>query len=255
MTALVAASLRAQPRIVLGIVRDGREQPVPQVTVRGAGIRQTTTDDSGRFRLEITHHDLFTLELRRVGYLPSRVGVAAGSDTTIAVLILPAVRELPRLQVSAPSTLPPSLAGFEARMGERKRGAGTGLFITAAEIASMNPLRTAQILENMPSLAVRRYMDGRFGIFGKAGGGAECPATLYLDGVRLASDVSVVVPSRGRAPRPRESDLSIDSFVEPTDIAGVEVYPRGALAPQQFQPPTSRIATQCAIVLFWTKHG
>jgi hypothetical protein len=247
------ASSDAQPRVIQGVVRDARDQPVPSVSVRGDGVRTTITDDSGRFRLEIAHRNRMTFELRRVGFLPARVGVHAGSDTTISVMILPAAQALPGLEVSATGVRPPSLAGFEQRMLERKRAAGTGVFITADEIEAMKPTRTTQILENVSSVFVRRVGDGRYAIFGRSPGGGDCVATVYLDGIRLAGDGAPIIV-RGRYTQQREPGAPIDTYVEPVEIAGAEVYPRGALAPPQFQPPTNR-ANACAIVAFWTKHG
>ena len=39
------------------------------------------------------------------------------------------------------------------------------------------------------------------------------------------------------------------------EAAGVEIYPRGIMAPPQFLPPGDPNASRCAVVVFWTKHG
>ena len=59
---------------------------------------------------------------------------------------------------------------------------------------------------------------------------------------------------RGRLVTAGET-TEIDEYVDPAEIAGVEVYSRGMLAPPQFVPPGDRTAASCAIVVFWTKHG
>src|SRR6478735_5176301 len=80
------------PRIVRGTVFDHRDQPIVSAAVVATGGVGAITDDSGRFRLEISHKDRFTFEVRRVGFLPSRVGLHAGGDTDVTVLLLPATQ-------------------------------------------------------------------------------------------------------------------------------------------------------------------
>ena len=137
-------------------------------------------------------------------------------------------------------------------MLERKHGDATGHFITAKEIEAMAATRVSQVVETSPSIVIRRVGNAdKFAINGKTVGGAECTATVYLDGIRLNSGGS---DRRGRYSAQREV-ISIDDYVTPNEIAGVEVYSRGALAPVQFQPASDASALLCAIVVFWTKHS
>jgi hypothetical protein len=138
-------------------------------------------------------------------------------------------------------------------MLDRKRGAGSGHFITAKDIEASPVTRASQVVENIPSIIVRRVDLDRYAIFGRMVGGGECPATVYLDGVRLSGGDLMTV-RRGRSTSTRDAGAPIDQYVTPPEIAGVEVYARGAFAPPQFQPPADAAALKCAIVVFWTKH-
>ena len=106
----------------------------------------------GRFRIEISHRNRVVLDVRRVGFMPSRVGVDEGGDTTVSVLLLPLTQRLPTVEVTNTATRPPSLAGFEERMRDRKKGAGVGTFITDRDIEKMNAMRVTQAFENVPSV-------------------------------------------------------------------------------------------------------
>jgi hypothetical protein len=54
---------------------------------------------------------------------------------------------------------------------------------------------------------------------------------------------------------PSQELSEVDAYLLPGEIAGVEVYARGIMAPPQFLPPGDPNATRCAIVAFWTKHA
>lgn len=255
VASLASSALGAQDsalRLVRGTVFDARNQPIVSAAVIAVGAVGVITDDSGRFQIELPHRNRFSFDVRRVGFMPSRMGIAPGSDTTISILMLPSSRVLPEMSVTARRAA--SLAGFEQRMRERQRGAGAGRFVTAAEIEKMGVSRTTQVLENEVSLLVRRTAMNRYSIFGRGMGGQVCPATIYLDGVRITAHSQSTTMVRGRAVvNLREDGAPLDEYVLPMEIAGIEVYAREVSAPVQFVPPTTTIP--CAIVAIWTKHG
>jgi hypothetical protein len=246
-------------RIIDGKVLDAQDKPVPLASITVVGGPFAVTDDSGHFRLSVAHKDRVVFDVRRVGYMPSRIALVDGGDTTLSVLLLPATRELPGVEVTGPRARPPGLADFEQRMRERQRGAGTGYFLTARDIEAMQVLRATQVVENVPSMVVRRTEGDRFAIHGRLTTGGECAATVYLDGVRVAGmgDVLMGRDRRGRSVIVRGDDgggTAIDQLVTPTELAGVEVYARGILAPVRLQPNDPN-AMKCAIVAFWSKHA
>ena len=142
-------------------------------------------------------------------------------------------------------------------MAARKRAAGAGLFITA-RISSPDPRRARRkSSRTFRSIFVRRVgRNNRYAIFARGVGGVECPATIWLDGIRVGggSDRCAIGAAVAMTTYCRESG-EIDQLVSPPEIAGVEVYSRGMLAPPQFLPPDDPDASRCAVLVFWTKHG
>jgi hypothetical protein len=248
-----SAAAQAQ-RVIHGTVVDVRERPVASVAIAAVGGASAVTDDSGRFRLNISHRDRLVFDVRRVGFMPSRISLEPGGDTAFSVLLLPSAQRLEGVEVTSIGRKPIVIAGFEERMAERKRAAGAGLFITAKDIEAKPATRTTQVVENIPSIYVRRVGGDRYAIFARGVGGAECPATLWLDGIRVGGGSEQMIDRRGRITYRRETG-EIDQLVTPTEIAGVEVYARGMIAPPQFLPPNDPDASRCAVIVFWTKHG
>jgi hypothetical protein len=242
-------------RLVQGTVLDSRDRPVAQASLVVSGGPSVTSDDSGRFRLDISHQARVVFDVRRVGYMPSRFALSPGGDTTVSVLLLPTVQQLSGVTVNEAATKPPSLAGFEERMLARKRAAGAGYFLSAQDIEAKAATRTTQVVETTPSITVRRRSGDNYAIYGRAATGGECLATVWIDGIQVAGAAQPVVDRRTRRVVPGPTLTELDAYVIPTDLAGVEIYPRGVMAPAQFVPPGDPQATRCAIVAFWTKHG
>jgi len=251
-TATVAAS--QSHRVISGTILDVRDRPVASVNLAVVGGMSAISDDSGKFRLEIAHRDRVVFDVRRLGFMPSRIALTGGGDTSFSVLLLPSAQRMEGVEVTSKAGKPAALAGFEERMLARQRASGTGFFITAKEIESRPATRTTQVVENVPSIRIRRVSGDKYGIFGRGVGGAECPATLWLDGIRIGGGAQPMRDRRGRLVEKAES-TEIDEYVDPNELAGVEVYARGMLAPPQFLPPGDPNAPRCAVVVFWTKHG
>ena len=251
-----SAPAQAARRVVQGIVLDTRDQPVALVNVVVAGAAAAVSDDSGKFRLEITHHDRIVFDLKRLGYMPSRFALSAGGDTTISILLLPTAQRLSGVDVNDAATKPITLAGFEQRMLARQRAAGAGYFMTAKDIEAKSAMRTTQVVENIPTISVRRTSLNSYAIYGRAvGTGGDCLATIWLDGVQVAGASQPVVDRRSRRVVAGAEMTELDPYVNPSELAGVEIYPRGMMAPPQFLPPGDPNASRCAVVAFWTKHG
>jgi hypothetical protein len=253
--ATAAPPTQGTGRVIQGTVLDSRDRPVAQASVILAGGPAITSDDSGRFRLDISHQARVVFDVRRVGYMPSRVALAPGADTTVSVLLLPTVQQLSGVTVNEAARKAPSIAGFEERMLARKKAAGTGYFLSAQDITAMSVTRTTQVVENTPSMTVRRRSGDNYAIYGRATTGGECLATVWIDGIQVTGAAQPVVDRRTRRVVQGPTLPELDAYIIPTDLAGVEIYPRGIMAPAQIVPPGDPNATRCAIVAFWTKHG
>ena len=242
-------------RVVRGVVVDSRDQPVPTATISLDGSKPVITDDSGKFQLEVAKQGRVTFDVRRLGYMPSRFDLASGGDTTVSVLLLPAPQQLSTMDVNAAALKPAGLAGFEERMRARQRAAGTGYFLTANDVEAKAPTRTTQVVENVPSISVHRFSGNRYAIYGRSVNGGDCLATVWVDGIRLAGAAEGAVDRRTRRVVMTPELPDVDLYISPNEIAGVEVYQRGMMAPAQFIPAGDPNAVRCAIVVFWTKHG
>jgi hypothetical protein len=254
---LCSGTAASQPlRVIRGTVFDTRDIPVPLVNVTVTGGPKAVSDDSGHFRLEISHRNRVVFDLRRLGYTPSRFSLAAGGDTAITVLLLPSAQQLAGVDVKETSKSAPTIAGFEDRMRARQKAAGAGYFVTAAEIEAKSPTRATQAVENVPGITVRRTALDKYGIYGRAvGTGGDCLATVWVDGVQIAGGSQPVYDRVSRRAAASPEMTEVDAYLLPGEIAGVEVYARGIMAPPQFLPPGDPNATRCAIVAFWTKHA
>jgi hypothetical protein len=256
MCVCASAAASQSPRVIHGTVFDSRDLPVALVNVTVNGGPSAVSDDSGRFRLEISHRNRVVFDLKRLGYTPSRFSLDAGGDTAVSVLLLPTAQLLAGVDVKETVRIAPTIAGFEDRMRQRQRAAGAGYFITVKDIEAMNATRVTQIVQNTPTMSVRRIDIDKYGLYGRAvGTGGDCLATVWVDGVLAAGAARALVDRRGRRVVTGPDVQDIDSYLYPTEIAGVEIYPRGMMAPPQFLPPGDPNASRCAVVAYWTKHA
>ena len=88
--------------------------------------------------------------------------------------------------------------------------------------------------------------------------GGYCGTHIFLDGIRLEGLQSTGAPNMRARPRggtpPQASKaelVNLDDLLLPSAIAGIEYYPSGSSAPQQYRP----INGNCGVVLIWTKVG
>lgn len=230
-------------RTVTGTVTDSAGQPIPYVNVDAGARYRTLSNATGEWRLQLPANDAFEVNLRRIGYLASKVRVEKGADTTITAslqrLAVLLTTQVVRAQQQVRSL---EMRGFYERMAESQRGALVGEFVTPEEIEMRNPQRVTQLLEQRRGISVRRMgncqvITSCYFVMGTGG----CAATVYMDGTRL-NRLSDAAASASGAP-------AIDELIPVTGVSGIEVYPRGSSAPAKYQA----LAGTCAIVVIWTK--
>ena len=235
---------RAQEtRTLSGTVMDSAGQRVSYVNIDAGPRYRTLANASGEFRLILPSKERFEIAVRRIGYLPGKIVIEPGADTTVSVslqrLAVLLTTQVIRAQQQV-RTL--ELRGFYERMAESERGALVGEFITPEEIEMRNPQRVTQLLEQRRGLRVQRsgscfVIDECYKVLGQG----NCPATIYLDGQRL-NRLGVASNDASGAP-------AVDGLIPVTGVSGIEVYPRGSSAPPKYQS----LAGTCAIVVIWTK--
>lgn len=230
-------------RTVSGIVADSGGRTVAYVSLDGGAKYRTITNAVGEFRLSVPPNVGIDINVRRIGFLPTKVRVEPGSDTTITVTIQQLAVLMTTQIVRAQQQIRTlELRGFYDRMLDHQRGALVGVFILPEEIEMRNPQRVSQLLEARQGVRVLRT--GACNIIAtcyRVMGTAGCAATVFLDGQRLNS----LAESSGNP----SSAPAVDELIPVSSVSAVEVYPRGALAPPKYQA----LGGTCAIVLIWTK--
>lgn len=203
-----------------------------QVSIRDGP--QASVNERGEWTLVGAPLGTRMLEVRAIGYYPERRAVdvvtgAAPIRTALSTMksVLDTVTVTARLNQL-------NMRGFE----ERRRGSGTGRFLTPEDIVRRNPIVTSDLFRMVPGVAVERselgdtYISMR-GIFAET-----CRPAVYLDG-HLMSDLSAD---------------DIDGWVKPREIAGVEIYVGPAVPPQFSTGMAGSVTGEvCGSIVIWTR--
>lgn len=236
---------------VLGLVTDQTQTPVrdAEVTISKTGVR-ARTDSAGRFDLRGVQAGPQRVDVRRIGYAPTSVGVRIRNGDTVAIHVLLTSRAqmLPQVPVEGitPPLVPYRLSGFE-----RRRTSGVGHFLTAANLASERYRPMGDVLTRLPGVFVvqsstaaclattrgaQSFQNSAAGWCGnKAVGGHYCPAAVFLDGVSVYGGYS-------------EEIFNLNAL-RADQVAGVEFYSGPATMPREFSAPRGT----CGVLVIWTK--
>lgn len=234
-----------EQRVISGTVADSGGRLIPYANVVLPRGRLIVTNAGGEFSFGVPGKDRLTITVRRLGFRPVEIKLEPGGDTTLTVVLeaVPQTLQTSVIQTERMRTL--ATKGFYSRIADRERGTLNAEFITPEEIERWRPSRPTQLLEQRNGLVVRRVGSCNvttlcWAVLGTGG----CVATVYLDGKRLnpLGEASSAAASTRNVP-------FIDDLLSPTSIAGIEVYPRGAQAPPQYQS----LSGSCAVVLIWTR--
>jgi hypothetical protein len=223
---VIAGIAPPQPRatgIIDGLVSDTALVPLNQVTVSIMGTTiAVVTSENGRFRFVDVPAGRYQILARRVGSEPvlMQVEIAPGETLRPAVTLVPVVTTLAGVRVTG-SRASSRLVDFE-----RRRLAGEGQFLTAAEMEKRPAVAVEDYLQRMKGIRIQNgsALNRRFVIT------QPCAMNFYVDNI------------------PRGT--SIDDLPSPKEIAGIEVYLGPASMPVQFKRPTG---VSCGIIMIWTK--
>jgi len=211
------------------VVRDEQRKPLAgaRLLVQGSGATGSTNDD-GALTLSDLPAGTQTLEARYVGYSPKRVTVdlASGRTSSVTVTMDQRANTLGEVTVyGKKSRRSRDISGFL----ERSRR-GMGRFLTRADIEKRQPFQFTDLMRTMPGLRVVRTSGFDYTIVSSRGGGmgGACQPQVYLDGIRLVDA------------------QELNTMVQPSDIAGVEIYAGVSEAPPQYSEGS------CGSILIWT---
>jgi hypothetical protein len=252
----------AQQRIIRVMGDDG--QPVAYANVTVIGERPRITNEKGEVEIGPAARASVTVDVRRLGYEPW-YGKLAGGDTVPTALVT--LHRLSRRMFTVTITdssngVPSYLRGFYERMLARQRGIGSGIYLTPEEVEKRNSSMASALLEGLNGVSLQHTSTGKTVAMNSGG---TCQMTLLIDGHRVCPDngcsggtlppppASGTGSRRGRSvvppPAPRDEQfVLIDNLLGVTEVAAIEIYPRGASIP----PSLPTVDASCGLIAFWT---
>jgi len=215
---------------VSGVVVNRSGAPVANARVGLMGSSAATmTKQNGEFVLDSLPAGTQALVVRQIGYSPTEVPVELSSRTPARVTV--------KLGVLVPQLTPVEVTSRREeglqKVGflDRKRTSAGGYFITQEDLDRRKPIKFSDVLRTTPGLRVTESNGQAMISSTRSAQGNGC-VTVYVDG----------------APWQQLDPGDLDTFVQPNEVAAVEVY-SGASIPAQFVTPSQN----CSAVVVWTK--
>lgn len=216
--------------VLSGTVRGSNGVPIvgARLVVVGSGVSVTTGAD-GSFTMRSLPGGSRLVEIRALGYLPSRqvLDIGDGASRVDALTMEPIATFLDTVKVRGGTSVYSQLmAGFE-----RRRRTPIGYFLGVEEMKRLAPLYVADLFRAIPGVHVRPNDYSGYTVSMRSMASADlCSPAVFLDGVQQFQT---------------EGDLEL--LVALHDLRGVEVYPKGAIAPPQF-----RGSETCGSIVLWS---
>lgn len=233
--ALVCVDARAtaaqESRAITVRVTMGAGQPVSHALVAlGAGVERVT-DDGGLVQFLAAAPDSLRINARRMGFAPfsgwvRRQEDAARYDVTLATV----VRMLDTIAVIATRNTPLERTGFYERLQRAQRGALAARFITPEELDARNPNMISQMFYGESMVHPQPAGNGRAILRGR---NPKCAMTVIVDGMLLRGTPEWAINTRMSV---AGGTMYVDDLVPAGQVAAVEIYGSGALAPVELQP-------------------
>lgn len=231
-TVLRTRRLRVGDATVRGaVVRADNGHPLANAQVTVVNGPSTRTNAKGEWTLTEVPAGTRTLEVRAVGYFPLRLTTNLLPNADAPLIALSSTKSvLETVKVRAAYWRYADLKGFR----DRQRS-GVGRFYTEKDIDARAALTTSDLLRSMAGVLIEYGDDGNKFFFQKTAGAIgfdRCIPTVFLNGAAL-----------------RDIDAStLDTFVNPDRIVGIEIYQAG-MGPAAFQVAF----TGCGSIVFWTR--
>lgn len=184
------------------------------------------TDSTGNFRIPQTWAGTDTIEVRYIGYEPSKtpVDLVPNEVSRITLLLSQTVVRVADLVVEVRQTRRSrNLLGFVERMGR-----GFGEFYTPRDIQMRNPRIPSDLFRGIPGVQVGRIQYGKAQVTIGRGSRLGCPPAVYLDGVYQAG-------------------MDVDD-IPAEDLGAVELYKSMTDTPMEFM----RSSSTCGAIVIWT---
>ena len=221
--ALPDDSTTAARGMIVGVVTDSSGGPILDARVVADGMPELRTDSAGRFAIRGVPVGSRQVEVLAIGRKPvSTVVDVTPNDTARVIASMRRITTLDVVRVTASPAVRRLVRDLEER---RKRGFG---YVRDSTDLGFHGTMFS-VFYSFPGVRPARSRIGAsFVVHLRAPLGGYCLANLIIDGYRAEFE---------------ELD-----FVRPSDVAAVEVYPRGMSAPPQFVRDPF-----CGAVVVWTK--
>jgi TonB family protein len=217
------------PAILAGVVHDesGNEIASVEVTLEGTTLR-SVTDPHGAFILRRVPLGRGSLRVRRLGFVPRTLEVEVDSSfaAPLEVVLTTLPIRLATVQVSARRRI---YTGYAAEFYRRRDSGISGHFFTRAEIDSLKPYRTTDLLRRIPGV----NFASRGGETVVSTRGQRCTPLVWIDGT------------------PASAAYFDPDHVDPRSIEGIEVYSGLSTVPVALLGP--RMAGNCGVIAIWTR--
>jgi len=231
-----AGTLQAQVRVTGRVIEDGNLNAIAAARVSFFDLYErflgaVTTDAEGHFDFSVDKAAGVRMRVQRIGYKETLTPLLRFDNNALfeveirlrtdAVLVAP-------LEVTAIGGRGnPFFSGFEQR-----RASGAGIYFTRADIEARKPVLVTDLIATVPGVHVSGSGSGRRRTIDI--GRTNCPAQLYVDGfyVNVAGA------------------FTLDEFVSPADVQGIEVYRGLGTVPAEFYSPQAR----CGVIVVWTRR-
>jgi hypothetical protein len=234
------AQLPAQGAVFGTVTATDGGAPLAFARVSVMGTRKTVlTTPDGVF--EITHvpPGVRVLQVRLLGYATVLTTVDVGSRDTARVRVTLTLAGVPLEPVEVagkPAPRLPAMQGFEER-----RARAQGHFLNRDEIVRMQARRFTDVLRRIPGVQIQPVqgpyergeavrMSRTIGVMGAR----PCPVLYYVNGT----------------PFPMAGDLPIDQYIDPDEVAAIEIYSGMSQIPPQFN--SSSHNARCGVIVIWT---
>jgi hypothetical protein len=211
-------------------------KPLADAQVRIRDGPATRANERGEWTLAGAPIGTRMLETRAVGYYPEYrpVDVVTGAaPIRTALSTMKAVLDTVRVMAERLSNR--NMIEFN----ERRRG-GIGRYLTAEDVERRRPIVTSDLFRNMAGLRLERTEIGDTQLLMRGTFEEVCVPSVYIDG-RYMRDLSAD---------------DIDSWVKPSEIAGMEIYV-GPHVPAQFNTGlaggSAAGGQSCGAIVIWSK--
>lgn len=199
------------------------------VSARSPSPPMTTTNSLGRFELSLPHGGNHTLQVTHADYAdpePLDLEVAEGETVTVEIRASASAIPLEPMVVTARSQEVPG--GFQERRMRR-----SGRFITREDVEARGASRTSDLFRGVAGISLQPVRRGSRDLIFMRGSFGRCEPAIWLDNHLVE----------------QASSSSLDDFLSPESVAGIEIYGSASEAPTQY------VTGPCGAIVIWTRRG